>query len=83
MAKNEITWLSKWRLDGAEEKDSRGTERSDNGWCMVGIPEGCRDGHNGVDKEDAAKAPIQAKVQISYLMGILRSQMNGGNGSGS
>ena len=50
VAKHEIAWLSKWRLDGTKEKDSRRTERSDNGRRMIGVPEGRRGGHNGFDE---------------------------------
>ena len=61
MAKDEIARLSKWGLYGAEEKDSRGAERSDNGWRVVVVAKCRRGGHNSFDKEDAAKSAYPSK----------------------
>jgi hypothetical protein len=71
VAKDKVTWLSKWRLDGAEEKDSRGTERSDNEWRMIRIAEGRQGGHDGFDKEDAAKNAYPGKGPDFVLDGNL------------
>ena len=79
MAEDEIAWLGKWRLDGAKEKDSRGSERCDNDWCVICIPEGGRGRHNGLDKKDADESAYPSKDPDFVLDGNFAEPCEGGD----